>query len=1508
MFQQTVWNAGDGSSRVSNATVHDVFGFVSSGDSRYYIASAGSNAWNHKTLNVRSGRIQVTDGVLGIRSSLNNGTGSKNSISLRPYAQTSTDYGDEGAVNGYLDVATGAMLFSHYPIFAGNDGATDAALVKVGGGVWVQTQNLCQTVGYTESSGGNTGGGGANVGGTAPHSNIEIREGTFRLNMGDDVLEVPPDTAARTISVQGGTRMEGTGTVSDDFSVTIERGATLSSGLPADATWVPASSQWNANFPNHFKQPAGRTGGGVYLDFQGSLSFADGAILEVDLAQAAASTNALVRVSGESARVSLGSSLTVRLTNLQTAFNGPVKLTNFAVNPSSQPTVNCPEAIALDGAVQWLTDAEALDDESANATVHNLWLIASGDSYVWANQSGNWSEAQWTHQNATTNIVNGITAPEDAPKARVVADSADVALTVDQDPGEPNSAEWGVYGLVLSAAQERGVTLAQGGQITGSESAPEGKLYGLRIDSSLWKVGDGTAQVDALAWLDNAATLTVDKGSLTFTRPLLRGDLSAGQEANTLGAALSVAQGSTLTFAFAEPTDPERGYLEGRGIAPQALTLNGSFSGAGTLRVEGEGAAVTLAAQSNSAARQDGALSYSVGAGATLTLQGDTPASTGDATPRAVTVEGGGTLALDSERALGATTAWTWSLGDGALVTTADDARIRGAVALDAGTATLGRDSQQWDGDLSVTVGERATLTFAGNIQTPDDAPAAATFTKRGAGTAVIDQNAVFDAGLNMDVAEGTLRVDADSLSVTPGERGVTPAWTVRDGATLAIGGGTRSFSNGSLTVEGGGVLDCAANVVTLNNSPDRPTVLADGATLRFGDGTTLNEGTALTVRTALRVEGRVTVEVDVADPSALRQPRYTLLSFATGARLGTGTFVLGGANAAALAIAGWTLEDNGQTVSLVSFDDGTGYVWAGTTAGWLDADAWVPTGGSEPITWGTGTQGAVSFLDERPIGGVEVPGEYRTVGSTGTQTVTALRALNELGDYALEGSGGLTVQGLLLKTGASGLTFRRPVTLGNSGSLNVQGGTVTFENTVGTTDAPDALAVPVTLGQGATLAFVGGRARTLSGTLEADASAILSNADGTLTLACAVPGLTLRATGGTLALTAADQALALGGVDAPTFDLSGNAALTLGGTLSGGGTVAPGFSEGTRGVTLRWTAAASAESGSVPRLGDLDEAVSTLVYAPRSGHLILDPGSLMDGAALSLENDALETTALWLGAGDGAGDEAIRLSALTATGAACIGVEPVRALSGGSAWAGERTLTLALSGDASFGGTFVGADDAAGAIRAGLTLEKADPAAAGTPTFTYSGESTAGTVGTLTAGAGVRVSVTGEWAGAATAEDGGVLGGSGTLGDVTLGAGARLSAAAADVRGELAPATLTLGSLELGAGAGLEVLARVDEASGATELSLVQVAGTCRLGANDLALNVYLDLEEGAAVNTRKILGWDTLDGYQSVSATVYVRGADGAWQESGDYFVRRGDDGLYLHRASARFWMILR
>ena len=218
-----------------------------------------------------------------------------------------------------------------------------------------------------------------------------------------------------------------------------------------------------------------------------------------------------------------------------------------------------------------------------------------------------------------------------------------------------------------------------------------------------------------------------------------------------------------------------------------------------------------------------------------------------------------------------------------------------------------------------------------------------------------------------------------------------------------------------------------------------------------------------------------------------------------------------------------------------------------------------------------------------------------------------------------------------------------------------------------------------------------------------------------------------------------------------------------------------------------------------------------------------------------------------------------------------------------------------------------MGAADDQGDIRAGLTLEKADPAAAGTPTFTYSGQSTAGTVGTLTA-KGVRVSVTGEWAGAATAAEGGVLGGSGTLGAVALGAGGALSANAADVRGELAPATLTLGSLRLGSGAGLEVLGRVDEATGATNLSLVAVAGTCRLEQQDVEVEIRLDIADGAAVNNRKILGWDALDGYQRITCVVKEPDGQGGWQESDDYAVRRGDDGLYLFRTSARFWMILR
>ena len=107
MFQQTVYTEIGGG---NNASVHDVYEFVSSGDSRYYVANAGSNAWNHKALNVRSGRIQVEAGTLGIHSSLGNGTGSKNSVVLLPNADLAAEYGDSDSTHGYLDVATSPTI------------------------------------------------------------------------------------------------------------------------------------------------------------------------------------------------------------------------------------------------------------------------------------------------------------------------------------------------------------------------------------------------------------------------------------------------------------------------------------------------------------------------------------------------------------------------------------------------------------------------------------------------------------------------------------------------------------------------------------------------------------------------------------------------------------------------------------------------------------------------------------------------------------------------------------------------------------------------------------------------------------------------------------------------------------------------------------------------------------------------------------------------------------------------------------------------------------------------------------------------------------------------------------------------------------------------------------------------------------------------------------------------------------------------------------------------------
>lgn len=1558
MFQQTVYTQIGGG---NNASVHDVYEFVSSGDSRYYVANAGSNAWNHKALNVRSGRIQVEAGTLGIHSNLGNGTGSKNSVVLLPNADLAAEYGDSDSTHGYLDVATGAVLLSHYPIYAGSSGSNNT-LAKVGGGVWVQTQNVCQTVGYN-------GGGNANTGGTDPYCDIEIREGTFRLNMGDDVLEVPADTAARTITVQSGTRMEGSGTVSDDFDVTIASGATLLSGFPADVTWVPASSQWTGEnvFPNHFKRPADRTGGGVYLAFQGDLTFQSGAILEVNLGADNPLTTTSAGEEATAPTVRFEGTLNVRLVNMPMSITEPVLLTNFAASPSgltADGSIICPEAIAIDAEVKLCTEAEAYTEanltvpEDADATIRNLWLIPSGASHRWTAATGDWSDAKWIQgETSDVSIPDGNASdggtpanpsnPTTSPTARVES-TGSVTLTIDdpanstENPAATNSTDfWGVYGLILSGGD---ITLAQGGSIAAGTPNPSGELFGVDVGAAFWKLGDGKATIEALLRAyNNDTTFTVSGGNLTLRRPILVAEDEVGQGAVQLRNAFEIASGAKLTLDFTLPeNEQERTVLHdyyrlilGAALpsdmsadllVEQTQALDGALTGNGTLSILGSGTTVRLGGTT------DSGVNFEVGEGTTLALTG--ALSGGGAAERTATIAAGGILDLQNENALGSAD-WTLTLAAGAdddttgtpagaIVRTDGDVRLRGTVTVTGtGSATLGTYNLAIDDSLTVNVPAGATLDLAAsNVMTPTGAPEDATFTKTGAGVLDITSGN-FELGLPVSIEGGTLRLSASAVSPSPsGDR--TIDWNVRNGGTLAFGGNANTFNldqYGALTVEAGGTLTLTDRAVTINGDTENLPLLDAGSTVSFGNDQLLPSGTSsgvLNFANGGRVGGTVTVVLNVP-ADALPQQTVTLISFGEGNRQGSGEFILGGANAAAIAAAGYTLHDNGDTVTLEPFGGDILYTWAATgenadsSTDWSGLN-WVAKNGTGLVVWPTETDTppAVILPEASPLmGNANIPAAFRTISWTGeAQTLSGLQASNDAanadgttgGDYTLTGSSALTIDGTLLKTGTGGLTFSRPASVSGTGALTLFGGTVTFG------DQTNLAGAAIDLND-ATLAFTGDTGVTLSGRLAGNGTGIVRNAGrGTLTVSSPI-GETIDRfdiDAGELRLTADYQASDL----TPTFDMASGTTLALGGAIVGGEVIKPTFTQESTDFTLRWEGAAGTSTSASPVLGAV--SATTFVYQPVSGHLILDPESLPEGAALVLGETVTEPNALRLGAGEGT-REAIRLSALTAPMGAVIGVEPTIDLTPGD-WATERALTLAMNTrTATCGVTFMGATLTDGTtIRAGLTVEKAADATEN-PTLVYIGNSDHNALGTLTAGDGARVEVTGTWAGPAVATAGGTLAGSGRIGapgttedNVEIVSGGTLSAT--ETSGTLLPATLTVqGDLAIHDGASLNVSAAVQD-DGTTTVSNVVTESVTFVGSR-VNIDVYLDAPTDAAVNGKPILTWSSLNGTTAVTGTVYVRDADGNWtSEDHDYSVMREGNSLVIRRSSGRFWMILR
>ncbi len=1548
----------------------------SSGNSRLYFFHSGGNdgerarqhAYQQKAVKVWDGRLLVTDGILALHSNLGLTTECPNSLTLFPNSNTSAIYRDgESTTHGYIDVANGATFFSAYPIYAGS-GGNNNTLVKVGGGTWVQVKNLCQSVGYNSSAGGTTGG-------TGFYNTVEIREGSFRLN-GAMALQPPvinEEQSTANFNVKSGARLEGMGAFGSGFNVTVESGATLLSGMPSGTSWVTGADRWYGEYPNNFKWPVVAAVSARNLTFNGSLTFADGAILEVNVDTDSDTARPLA--TGEDATVRFEGTLTVRLTNMPMSIAEPVRLTNFAVTPSgltADGSIICPEAIAIDAEVKLCTEADATGEgeaEEPDTAVKNLWLIPTGASHRWTDATGSWSEEKWHQGDATVRIPNGNNTdssssmpnpsnPKDSPTARVES-AAGVNLTIDAPPAptqpNPDAADalnfWGVYGLILTGGTSGDITLAQGGTIEPSGTTVTGNLYGIDVGTSFWKLGDGNATIDALLRLyGNDPTFTVSGGNLTLHRPILLARDEGGQEDMQLRNPFEIGSGATLTLDFALPEDETernalRAYYQDRGFsAPsemgsvdpeQAQLLQGPLTGSGTLRVQGEGTSVRLGSINEGGTTADSGVNFSVGTGTTLTLAG--ALSGGGAAERTATVEAGAIFDLQRETALGSAD-WTFNLAAGtaddttgtpagAIVRTDNDVRLRGTVNVTGtGSATLGSGGLAIDDSLTVDVPAGATLTLAAaNVMTPSGASDDAVFTKTGAG--VLDvTSGNFELGLPVSIEEGTLRLSARPNPSPSGDR--TIDWNVREGGTLAFAGTAGVFnleSYGSLTVEAGGTLALTGGSVTINGiSTDLP-LLAAGSIVSFGNGTSLPTASSsgvLSFANGGTVDGTVTValNIDATNPNNLPSQAVTLISFGDGNRQGTGEFILGGDNAAEVAAAGYTLHDNGSTVTLEPFGGDALYTWAANGAEgseWATGNNWVGRNGTGRVTWPAEfeTPPAVILPEVSPLRDeptFHIPAAFRTINWTGeAQTLSGLQASNDAanadgtgGDYTLTGSAALTVDGTLLKTGSGGLTFNRPVTVGSTGALSLFGGTVTFAN--GATLANTAIDL-----NNATLAFTGDTGTTISGRLAGNGSGtVLKSGANTLTVRSTIGEAIDRfdIDGGTLRLTADYQAGAL----TPTFDMASGTTLTLGGAVVGGSVIEPTFAEGNTGFTLRWEGAAGTATAASPVLGKVP--ASTFDYQPASGHLILDPESLPEGAALILGDAVNESSALRLGAGEGG--EAIRLSALTAPVGTVIGVEPATDLAAGD-WATERALTLALNTEdlVTVGATFMGAvleDNTT--VRAGLTVEKAAGATV-EPTLAYIGESDHNALGTLTAGANARVEVTGLWAGPARAAVGGTLAGSGTIGadgttadNVEVVAGGILSATVtSSATGAIEPAELTVqGDLAIQDGAILAVTAAV-QGDGTTAVSHVTTDSVNFTGSR-VNIEVRLDAPDEAAVNGKPILTWSSLNGTTEVTAVVKVRNENGDWVDSKDYSVMKEGSRLVLRRASGRFWMILR
>lgn len=1293
------------------------------------------------------------------------------------------------------------------------------------------------------------------------------------------------------ITIQGGAKLSGNVTFTNLSPVVFNEGAIVRSGVAGVATSKVAFH---------------------------TVTFNKDMVFEFDLRNNAALTvtNAATFMPGE---------MTIRLLNMGDTFTGEKQLMAWPTSVSVPSTFTSPEAMALDAVLEKRADG--------------LYLVASNASYLWSDKSGNWSDADaWSYQETAISYPE-IAADDNAttPVARVVASTTDVALAVDQGElaAEEGIRSWKAKSLVTVAAKGRTLTLDQV-----LENGASADLYTVMAWSDIWKLGDGAAIFNAPVQVRGTgagASLNVAGGSLTLTHPLTAAAPETNVSSVNFPATVEVSKGAALVYDLSA-TAETLAALNGK-YNPLTQVLSGAVTGEGTLRVLGADNAITVTTTT------DNNLNLDVQAGS-LTLNGEVVRGASHSTLRTINVAKGAILDLASQTALGGSSNIEWTLAaaaeQGAIVRTADDARVRGQVNVVAavgeqGVATLGTTRAALDGAMRVNVPANTVLAMGGEWTTPADAALTTALTKVGAGLLTLSD---FAANVPVTVSAGEVRLGAGAVQTVDDNNGATtPNWTVAPGAVLTFGGGLFSLDNGSLTTQPGAILNGGVETTTV----DAITTIDDRTIFAFGETSNINVG-RIDFKLATTVNGVVTVNLDALSPTELvGKTSVTLMTFGSGMRSGSGSFQLGGNKLVAWAEAGWTLRDNDTEVTLQYFGGDSGYyTWAGDgSAGstgvgnWANA-FWVSSADpDEAVAWPTATDVApsVKLQDTNPLTNEAIPEDARTLDWTlPEQTIANFYAKNgEEADYTLTSSNGsakFVISGDFLKAGAGKLTVNRAVEFGKDGALRLLGGETEFTGNLLASSGD--FKKPITIaGENTVLRFSGTSSYAFKGLLEGDGQGTLTHAgSGTLSISDSVDKLkAVNVESGHVRLLADDQY-----VVTPTIAVKDGATLTLGGTLSGSGAVQMKVNADTAPAgSLVWTAQTASSSDKAPRLAAVDGVtgaalkVDTFRYNPTAGHLIVDPNAdaLIPGVKLDMMAKTDDpTAALWLGAQATAGD-AFTVSALMGTGV--IGVEPVVELLADPTWSTHRVITVEptetdIAKVSPFEGNFMGATTPDGTdIAIGLTVQ--NPMGGDRTYFRYMGVSTNPYLGSLMVGADATAEVTGTWAGDVKVGANGLLMGNGTVGaknrTVSVPKGAIISGVTfgkrihpnAPYTEEIIPAELKVkGTLSLEPGSVINTMIRKDE-KGNTWASAITVENlllptVLEDGAEEVKVTVNVDLEEGAVVSNVKVLGWSSLNGGQKINGTVKVM-KNG--QEVPGYFLKKKTDGLYLSRESARFWMIL-